>query len=160
MLNQYEVFIDGYTKTLKPINQYDIEDINPCTNDAFDKMCIFRDYIHLSEMNNEHIYIMANNEYNQLMGIYMAGTGDSFTAGCSLKSIALFLMMMNAQKFEVIHNHPLGDLTPSDNDKMLKQNLFQLGTLIDIYLTGCYIISEQGYYNMSNGDSFKWEELK
>jgi DNA repair protein RadC len=50
----------------------------------------------------------------------------------------------------LIHNHPSGNLTPSDEDKKLTKKLKEATSSLDIHLLDHLIISNKGYYSFAD----------
>ena len=54
----------------------------------------------------------------------------------------------SAARIVVVHNHPSGDVTPSENDWMVTQVLEEAGQTMGIPLLDHIIISERGYTSL------------
>jgi DNA repair protein RadC len=50
----------------------------------------------------------------------------------------------------VCHNHPSGNLNPSDSDTKITQKIKEAGNLMDIQLLDHLIISEKDYYSFAD----------
>jgi DNA repair protein RadC len=50
----------------------------------------------------------------------------------------------------VCHNHPSGNLNPSDSDTRITQKIKDAGNLMDIQLLDHLIISEKDYYSFAD----------
>lgn len=53
----------------------------------------------------------------------------------------------NAAYFILLHNHPSGDPTPSENDKDVTLRMFECGQYMNIYLADHIIIGDNSYYS-------------
>jgi DNA repair protein RadC len=49
----------------------------------------------------------------------------------------------------VAHNHPSGNLEPSDSDRRLTQQLVEAGQILGIKVLDHVIISKKGFYSFS-----------
>lgn len=49
----------------------------------------------------------------------------------------------------VSHNHPSGNLTPSESDRRLTEQLKKAGELLDVQLLDYVIVAEGGYYSFA-----------
>jgi DNA repair protein RadC len=54
----------------------------------------------------------------------------------------------------LIHNHPSGNLKPSDSDTSITQKLKDAGKLMDIAVLDHVIISDSGYYSFADAGKF------
>ena len=60
---------------------------------------------------------------------------------------------LSASSIICVHNHPSGNLTPSNNDIVTTNNLKQVGNLLGIKIVDHIIISNNGYYSfLEHGD--------
>jgi DNA repair protein RadC len=50
----------------------------------------------------------------------------------------------------LIHNHPSGNLQPSDADKRLTQRLQKVGLELEIPLVDHLIFTDQGYFSFAD----------
>ncbi|MBW7951310.1 MAG: JAB domain-containing protein, partial [Chitinophagaceae bacterium] len=48
------------------------------------------------------------------------------------------------------HNHPSGNLKPSDADKKITNKIKQAATLLDIHLLDHIIVSDEGYFSFAD----------
>lgn len=48
------------------------------------------------------------------------------------------------------HNHPSGNLKPSEADRMLTERMVQAGKLLDVQVLDHLIVSEEGYYSFAD----------
>lgn len=68
---------------------------------------------------------------------------------------------LQATGFIIAHNHPSGNLLPSDADILLTRKVFEAGYLMDIHLQDHLIITEWGYYSFrDDGDLAAMEKEK
>lgn len=65
----------------------------------------------------------------------------------SPREIFLCALQSKAVNFILIHNHPSGDPTPSEQDCELTENLKELGMKMDILLLDHIIIGDNQYYS-------------
>lgn len=91
---------------------------------------------------------------NNLIGYRLIATGSNCSCApdiCLIVSLALHSM---ASRVVLAHNHPTGQLIPSAGDKNVTRRLREALALIDIVLIDHLIISETGYYSMSDHNDF------
>lgn len=112
---------------------------------AFGVLCV-----DLQELSHEEFFVLYLNRGNYLIQkkrISIGGVSETIADGKIIFKVALEL---NASGIILAHNHPSGQLFPSDADKQLTRRLKEFGKLIDIAILDHLIISEQGYYSFSD----------
>ncbi len=57
----------------------------------------------------------------------------------------------NANSIILVHNHPSGDPSPSEEDKQITERLFDAGELLSIKVLDHVIIGNDGYYSFRDG---------
>ena len=55
-----------------------------------------------------------------------------------------------AQSIIVSHNHPSGNLMPSEQDKRLTLRLVEIGKALDLPVLDHVIVTEEGYYSFAD----------
>lgn len=60
-----------------------------------------------------------------------------------------------AVKMVFIHNHPSGNLAPSENDKNFTDRLLKIGKMLEIDVVDHLIISEEDFYSFANAGLIK-----
>jgi len=73
------------------------------------------------------------------------------TVNCSIVSsrdVFLWALKYEAVKVVVIHNHPSGNPSPSNEDIMLTEKLFKAGELLDVRLLDHIIIGDRKYVSL------------
>ena len=170
MLNQYEIY-NNYEKGvyLSIINKIDTEDINPYSDDVYDMMCILDKYLNVGEMLNEHVYVLALDSLDRMLGIHMLTIGSQKNINLDEieKNIYIFLLLLGAKSFIFVHNHPYsigikkGNLDSSLDDIATTQKLKKAGEIIGIQLKGSYVITKEGYYNIETNEKllFSFDDM-
>jgi len=59
-------------------------------------------------------------------------------------------LKMNASNLIISHNHPSGNLEPSQADKMLTQKIKDAAILLDMRLLDHVIITTEGFYSFAD----------
>ena len=59
---------------------------------------------------------------------------------------------VSANSFILVHNHPSGDETPSDNDIRFTKRMFEVGKLMGIDLLDHIIIGDQSYWSAAESN--------
>ena len=101
----------------------------------------------LSNKAEEYVYIIAVNAKNKVLGISEISHGDETSSMISNKAIMSRLLLMNACRFFLIHNHPSGNFAPSRQDADITEKLKKASDIMQIEMLDHVIISTEGYYS-------------
>ncbi|SNQ43846.1 JAB domain-containing protein [Cellulophaga lytica] len=98
----------------------------------------------------EEVKLLLLNRANIVLGIHELSKGG--TTGCivDIKMILAIALKCNAYGLILIHNHPSGNLKPSEADKSLTSKLREACEIVDINMLDHLIISKDGYYSFSD----------
>jgi DNA repair protein RadC len=98
----------------------------------------------------EEFYILLMNRANEVLGYFAPFKGgvtgtvadDKIIFGTALKALASSII--------VAHNHPSGNLNPSEADIALTKKLKQIGTMVSIPVLDHLIITKESYYSFAD----------
>jgi len=98
----------------------------------------------------EYFFVLYVNQANDLIGYLKLsdGTINSTTADIRL-AFATGLKCL-ATGMILVHNHPSGELTPSDADKRLTDQFNKAGRFLDICIVDHLIISSRSYFSFAD----------
>ncbi|SDN13352.1 DNA repair protein RadC [Daejeonella rubra] len=98
----------------------------------------------------ESFKILLLNRANRVIGVYEVSTGG--ICGTVVDPRVIFAVAVKSCATSIIlaHNHPSGNLTPSEADLQLTSKIRQGGLLLDIMVLDHLILSEDGYYSFAN----------
>jgi DNA repair protein RadC len=100
----------------------------------------------------EEFKILLLNRANEVLGVYNMSKGGSAGTVVDLKLLFGVALKSNASGIIVAHNHPSGNLIPSDADKVITRKIKDACKMLDIYFYDHIIISHLGYYSfVDNG---------
>lgn len=119
-----------------------------CISSSKDSYTIFSQY--LSDLRTEEFWVIFLNQKNQV--IYKAQLSKGGIAGTMVDARVLFKMALEhfATSIIVAHNHPSGNLRPSEADIQITHQIKKAGELLNIKLLDHLIIGENAY--LSFGD--------
>ena len=98
----------------------------------------------------EQVRVLLLNRANKVLGIFLASTGGLAGTVCDPKVVFQAALKANASSIILAHNHPSGELTPSEADRNLTRKLVQAGELLDIKVLDHLILTEEGYCSMAD----------
>lgn len=99
----------------------------------------------------EQVHVLLLNRANKVLGIFLASSGGLAGTVCDPKVVFQAALKANASSIILAHNHPSGELTPSEADRKLTKKLVQAGELLDIKVLDHLILTEEGYCSMGRG---------
>lgn len=102
----------------------------------------------IKNKDREHLLVLGLNTKNEPTIINIAHIGTINQSVASPRDILKPVLLSNANRFIISHNHPSGDVTPSTQDKQLTERLVESGKLLGIELIDHLIVSPcMNYYS-------------
>lgn len=98
----------------------------------------------------EEVKIILLNRAHIVLGMYEMSKGGVSGTVVDIKIILGVALKCNASSIVVVHNHPSGNLQPSEPDKSITKKLKEACKLLDLNLLDHLIITKQGYYSFSD----------
>ena len=120
-----------------------------CSKDAFD---IFMESWDLDSIEHiEEFKLMLMTRSNKVLGIASISKGGISGTVTDVRIILQLAIKSNASGLIVCHNHPSGNLDPSDSDTKLTRKIKESGNIMDIQLLDHLIITaEDSYYSFAD----------
>lgn len=94
---------------------------------------------------SEKVKLVILNNKNEILKIKEIASGGANFANVSIKDILAEPIKMKAPKIILVHNHPSGDSTPSKQDIMFTEQLYEITELVDIQLLDHLVIGNMNY---------------
>lgn len=110
------------------------------------------------DRNKEHFWTIGLDNANRILYIELISLGGTTHAPAEPMQVFRVGVMKAAVKIILIHNHPSGNLTPSNADKDVTDRLIQVGKILDIPVFDHLIINEKSYTSFA--DTGLLEELE
>jgi len=99
----------------------------------------------------EEFNILLLNRANRVLGIYHVSKGSACGTVVDAKIVFTAALKANATSIILAHNHPSGNLQPSQQDIDLTEKLKKCGELLDIQVFDHLILTpEDGYYSFAD----------
>ena len=98
----------------------------------------------------EEFHILVLDRMNQVLGISRVTAGGTAGTVVDAKLIFQTALLCNATGVILCHNHPSGNLNPSNADLKLTKKLKNGGLLLDLSVLDHLIISKEGYYSFKD----------
>lgn len=98
----------------------------------------------------EEAKIILLNRANEILGLYELSKGGISGTVVDIRIILGVALKCNASAIVLIHNHPSGNLIPSEQDKIITKKLREASKLLDLLLLDHLIISKNSYYSFAD----------
>ena len=120
-----------------------------CSKDAFD---IFMGSWDLDSIEHiEEFKLMLLTRSNKVLGIASISKGGINGTVTDVRIILQYAIKSNASGIIICHNHPSGNLQPSESDQAITRKMKDSGLLMDVQLLDHLIItSEDNYYSFAD----------
>lgn len=98
----------------------------------------------------EQFKILLLNQSNKVLGVYEVSSGGISGTVVDLRLIFAAGLKANAVSLIMVHNHPSGQVKPSEADRQITRKVKEAGSLLDISLLDHLIITPETYYSFAD----------
>ena len=102
------------------------------------------------DQNREHFWVIGLENNNRILFIELISLGSVNKAIAEPMEVFSFALQKRAVKIILCHNHPTGELKPSDADKDISDRLIQVGIIVDTEVLDHLIISDKSYLSFKD----------
>jgi DNA repair protein RadC len=104
---------------------------------------------HKYDREKETFWVVILNTANQIKYIDEVSIGNLTNTIVTPREVFRFSILRGAASIIIAHNHPSGNLTPSESDKRITKQLTEAGKIIGIEVLDSLIISTTSYYSFN-----------
>ena len=104
----------------------------------------------LSDLLHEEFWILFLNRSNKVINKMKLSQGGISGTVTDVRIVMKTAIEYLASGIIVCHNHPSGNLNPSESDTKITQKIKEAGNLMDIQLLDHIIISDKNYYSFAD----------
>ncbi len=104
----------------------------------------------LSDLPHEEFWILFLNRSNKVINRMKLSQGGISGTVTDVRMVMKKAIEYLASGIIVCHNHPSGNLNPSESDSKITQKIKEAGNLMDIPLLDHLIISDKDYYSFAD----------
>jgi len=104
----------------------------------------------LSDLLHEEFWVLFLNRSNRVIGRMKLSQGGISGTVTDVRLVMKKAIETLASGIIVCHNHPSGNLNPSESDSKITQKIREAGNLLDIQLLDHLIISDKDYYSFAD----------
>jgi DNA repair protein RadC len=116
-----------------------------CSKDVFDLLSPV-----LSDLPHEEFWVLFLNRSNKVMNRMKLSQGGISGTVTDIRMIMKRAIEYLSSGIIVCHNHPSGNLNPSESDSRITQKIKEAGNILDVQLLDHLIISEKEYYSFAD----------
>lgn len=98
----------------------------------------------------EELNVLLLNRATNVIGIYNLSKGGTSSTVVDVKLLFAVALKCNASAIIIAHNHPSGNLKPSEQDIKITQKIKEAGELMEIKLFDHLIVTKFGYFSFAN----------
>ena len=110
------------------------------------------EYFHMriGDIGHEQFWVMLLNQANKVIKMVKVSDGGVNGTTADPKRIFKIALENNATSMMLCHNHPSGNVLPSDRDKVLTRNLVNGGKLLEIKILDHIIVGIDKYFSFAD----------
>ena len=101
-------------------------------------------------LDREHFLVCGLDAKHRVIGINLVSIGTLTLSIVHPREVFKPLIVMNAAAWLASHNHPSGDATPSQEDRLLTKRLREAGDLLGITLLDHLILGEHRHFSFAD----------
>lgn len=102
------------------------------------------------ERNKEHFWIIGLAQNSRILYIELISIGTINSAPVDPMEVFSIALQKRTVKIILVHNHPSGNIRPSEEDKDITDRLIQVGKIINIEVLDHLIITDKTYNSFSD----------
>lgn len=107
------------------------------------------------DRDREHFWVLGLAANNRLLFVELISKGSVNATLVEPMEVYSFALQKRAVRIIICHNHPSGNLIPSEEDKYLTDRLIQTGIIVNVELIDHLIITENSFSSFENSGLMK-----
>lgn len=121
-------------------------------SDSITTVEVFRSIEHYNQNIElyECLYAMYLSKSNKVLSVLMVSEGGTSGTVVDIKKIAAPAILQNASSVIITHNHPSGNIQPSNEDKRITTKIKEGLKLLDINLLDHIILTDESYFSFAD----------
>ena len=117
---------------------------NAVTYQLYKAMC---DIYHIDRQTEEVLYVVCVDIKLKIIGVHEVSRGTIDASLVNQRELFKRVLLNNAAKIFIVHNHPSGVSTPSNADFVVTEKVERAAKLLDIVLLDHIIVGDGEYYS-------------
>lgn len=115
---------------------------------------IAQNVIQANEYAEENLWLITLDTKNNITGIFTVSTGSLNSSIVHPREVFKRAVLQNAASIIICHNHPSGDITPSQEDINITKRLYEAGKILGIELLDHIIAGDNSYTSLKEEGVF------
>ncbi|MCK4311404.1 MAG: DNA repair protein RadC [Candidatus Cloacimonetes bacterium] len=107
---------------------------------------------HFADRKQEHFLCVSINGANEVMNVRVVSIGLINKSHVHPREVFADVIAERASAIIIAHNHPIGELTPSNEDREITKRIKEAGKILGINLLDHIIFNDKGYYSFTEND--------
>ena len=103
----------------------------------------------------ENLILICLNTSNQIINTEVLFKGGLNECSIDLKTLFRTALLKNSNAIIIAHNHPTGNLNPSEDDFKVYGKIKEGGKTLNIKVLDSIIFNKKSYYSLNDGWCFK-----
>jgi DNA repair protein RadC len=118
---------------------------------SFSAYSLFKEFYDPDQLGyRETFYAMYLNRANQVVGVFKVSEGGVCATLVDCKLIFAQALLVGASSIILSHNHPSGNLNPSEQDIKLTKKIQSGALYLELNIVDHIIITERNYYSFAD----------
>lgn len=105
---------------------------------------------HLSDLGHEEFWIIHLNRASRLIKLEKFSVGGVAGTAVDIKLLFKSAIEQTSSAIILAHNHPSGQLQPSQADKVLTQKIIEAASLFEIHISDHLIVASENYFSFAD----------
>jgi len=105
---------------------------------------------HLMDLNHEEFWIVLLKRNNEIINKHRISEGGMSSTTVDPKKIFKLAIQHGASSMIIFHNHPSGNLQPSESDLKLTKQLNEAGKVMEISVLDHIIVAQNSFYSFAD----------
>ena len=123
------------------------EDASPKITSSNSAYQLVRD---MYQLDHEEFVVLALNRANKVIDKIFISSGGTAATYVDMKILFKRLLIAGASSFIAAHNHPSGNLHPSESDIELTKKMIQCGNILELKCLDHIIVAGLNYYSFAD----------
>lgn len=128
-------------------------------NDIYSVLSSILYFKHRFDQDKEHFYVVLISRSNMIKFVDEVSIGTLHSTLVSPREVFRFAILKGASAIIVAHNHPSGNLQPSQEDLKVISKLVSAGEILEIKVLDSIIFSRQGFLSFANEGILEQSEI-
>jgi len=126
------------------------------SNDIYRIMVMILKRERQSDRNQEHFWTLCLGPSHMLLNLELVSLGTSNRLLLRPAEVLSIPLQKQASCLILVHNHPSGNLVPSQPDKDMTDRLIQIGNFMNLPVLDHMIVTEKEYFSFLDDGLFQW----